>query len=151
MLGLAALVQLGPDLFGDDRRMTSEEMYHRLFEANRQRRAAALAGRGNCLAALAYAERTASPAVIAATRRRCPAGVSGAPVLAAPPGPPTADEEVAAFTADPRHPLFALVRADMARLMGEGRALDLPSAYDQAVSARAAQFRAELSGGAPRP
>ena len=53
------------------------------------------------------------------------------------------DAEVAAFAADPRHPLFELVRSDMARLIGSGRATDLQSAYDQAVEAKRAKLEAE--------
>ena len=52
---------------------------------------------------------------------------------------------MAAFAAGDRHPLFALVRADMSQLIGAGRAVGLQDAYDKAVAARLAQARVELS------
>ena len=53
----------------------------------------------------------------------------------------SADDEVSAFAA--RHPLFDLVRSDMAQLLRQGRAATLQSAYDQAVAARAASFQGD--------
>ena len=53
----------------------------------------------------------------------------------------SADDEVSAFAA--HHPLLDLVRSDMAQLLRQARAATLQSAYDQAVVARAADFRGE--------
>ena len=67
----------------------------------------------------------------------------------APSSASTADAEVKAFSADPRHPLFELVRSDMAQLLRSGRAADLQSAYDQAVAARRAKYQAEEHASGP--
>lgn len=66
---------------------------------------------------------------------------------AAPIDPAVADAEVAAFAA--HHPLFDMVRDDMAQLMRQARASDLQHAYDQAVAARAARYRAEAKSKGP--
>ena len=137
----AAAAQPRPSLYvfgeGASTGYTSEQMYHHLFEGRRRKAAAAMAARGDCSGAAAYAGRQRSPELAREVRRLCPAPSGGAQ-------PPDVDARIAAFAADPRHPLFALVTPDMIRLLRDGRAQSLQDAYDQAVAGRAVQARAEL-------
>ena len=56
-----------------------------------------------------------------------------------------AEAEVASFASDAHHPLFELVRSDMAQLMRSGRAINLQTAYDQAVATRRARYKAAVA------
>ena len=123
-------------LGGAENGRTSSQMYHDRRERRRLSAATALVQAGNCTAATAYALRERSPDTVVAVQRMCAAQTEAAGALS------DAEGEIVRFGADPRHPLFALVRPQMARLLREGRASSLQEAYDAAVAMRAAEARA---------
>ena len=122
--------------------ITSAQMYHRMFENGRLRTAAAMVARGDCPGAISYARRKRSTDVLAAIERLCAPRVTASVASA----DPDAASDIAAFAADPSHPLFELVRGDMIRFLRSGEVRSLQEAYDQAVTARAASARAILTG-----
>ena len=149
---LAALliVQANPlqELASD--RISSVEMYHRVFEDGRLRTAAAMAARGDCPGALAYAKRKRSPATLSAIERLCRSDAN-APITPAPEPALTPAAEVAAFATAPEHALFELVRHEMVVLLESGEAGSLQKAYEIAVTAKAARARVDLASPDRRP